>query len=112
MAKGKSGGKKLSAAAAGEPPVVTAEKPWDRMTKGEKLSFATDLGLDVVKAILELGVDPSNPKVLNIVKETALTVVSTQVKVDQEKMRAAREAGGSLQEFYRQYGSTSEERSS
>ena len=71
------------------------------MGKADKLSYATDLGLDVVKRILELGVDPTNPRVLGHVKDTALTIVGLQVKVDQERLRASRAGdGGSLEDFY------------
>ena len=38
----------------GELPAVPAERPWDQMSKGEKLSAAADMALDIAKAILEL----------------------------------------------------------
>jgi hypothetical protein len=75
--------KKVSATAA-----AIREKPWGEMTKAEKLGFTTDLGLDIVKSILELGVDLGNLKLLKIVKEAALTVISQQIRVDEGQMRS------------------------
>jgi hypothetical protein len=78
------------------------EKPWDEMTKAEKLSANTDMSLDVTRQILELGVDPSDPKVLGHVKDTALTLIGQQIRLDSERLRGSRaEGGGSLDEFYR-----------
>ena len=91
----------------GELPAVPAERPWDQMSKGEKLSAAADMALDIAKAILELGVDARDPKILGHVKETALTLISQQMKVDQEKFRAARD-DFDYGEFYRSYGSAAE----
>jgi hypothetical protein len=63
------------------------DKQWDEMTKAEKLSHNADLGLDVVKSILELGVDPRDPKILGFVKDTALTIIGQQIRVDEEERR-------------------------
>ena len=73
---------------------AVAQRPWGELSKADKLSYATDLGLDVVKKILELGVDPANPRVLGHVKDTALAIVGLQVKVDQERLRASRAGDG------------------
>jgi hypothetical protein len=64
------------------------DKPWSEMTKAERLSAATDLGLGIVREILQLGVDPDNPKLLKIVQETALSTISQQIRVDEAKLRA------------------------
>jgi hypothetical protein len=52
-------------------------------SKGEKLSAAADLGLDIARQILELGVNPGDPKVLAIVQRTALEVIAQQIRVEQ-----------------------------
>jgi hypothetical protein len=84
------------------PGASVAAKPWAEMTKAEKLSANTDLSLDVTRQILELGVDPSDPKVLGHVKDTALTLIGQQIRLDSERLRTSRaEGGGRLDEFYR-----------
>jgi hypothetical protein len=64
-----------------------AVKPWDEMTKAEKLSFAVDLGLDVARRILELDVDPDNVRLLAQQKDVALTLISQQIRVDEGGLR-------------------------
>jgi hypothetical protein len=58
------------------------DRPWETLSKAEKLSRAADLALDAARQILELGVDPRDPKLLAIVKDTALSVIAQQVRVD------------------------------
>jgi hypothetical protein len=62
--------------------VPDSVRPWESMSKAEKLSKAADLALDAARQILELGVDPSDPRLLQIVKDTALSVIAQQVRVD------------------------------
>jgi len=82
------------------------------LTKAERLNTATDLALGIVKDILELGVDPSDVKLLAQVKDTALTVISQQIRIEAERLREPRARGGSVEEFYRRYdgGSSGSER--
>ena len=56
-------------------------------SKADKLSRATELALDIVQQILELGVDPSDVKLLAQVKDTALTIISQQIRVDEGRLR-------------------------
>ena len=75
-------------------PAVPAEapmKPWDAMTKAERLSLNTDLALGAVKTILELEVDPANLKLLGHIKDTALGVISQQIRVDERQLSTAAE---------------------
>ena len=63
-------------------------KAWGEMTKGEKLSAATELALDAVRQILELGIDPDDVKLLAQVKDTALQIISQQIRVQENELRA------------------------
>jgi hypothetical protein len=95
-------------AAVGEPTVPM--KPWGEMSKGEKLAANTDLALDVTRQILELGVDVGDPRVLGHVKDTALTIIGQQIRIEAERLRAPPARGGGVQEFYERYdGGSSEE---
>ena len=67
---------------------VPAVKPWDEMTKAEKLSAATELALDNVRQILELGINPEDVKLLAQVKDTALTIISQQIRIEESALRA------------------------
>jgi hypothetical protein len=62
-------------------------RPWDEMSEGEKLGVATGLALDIVKEILALGVDPTDPKMVGHVKDVALHVISMKIRVDESRMR-------------------------
>ena len=66
-------------------------KPWDEMTKAEKLSAATELALDNVKQILELGINPEDVKLLAQVKDTALTIISQQIRIEENVLRPPRD---------------------
>jgi hypothetical protein len=77
--------KSVSASAAAGLPA----KPWDELTKAEKLAANVDLGLDIVRRILELGVDASDPKVLGHVKDTALTAISQLIRINEGQLRSA-----------------------
>jgi hypothetical protein len=62
-------------------------KPWVELSKSEKLSAVVDLGLDVARKILELDVDPDNVRLLAQIKDTALSVISQQIRVDEGRLR-------------------------
>jgi hypothetical protein len=57
-------------------------------SKAERLSKATELALDIVRQILELGVDPADVKLLAQVKDTALSVISQKIRVDKGALRS------------------------
>ena len=58
------------------------DRPWPELTKAEKLGAVTNVALDIAREILALGVDPSDTRILQIVKDTALSVISNQIRVD------------------------------
>ena len=92
-------------AAAGVP-----AKPRADMTKGERLSHNVDLSLEFTRQLLELPFDPANLKLLGHQKDAALTLISQQIRVETERLRAPPARGGSVEEFYRRYdGGSSEE---
>jgi hypothetical protein len=62
-------------------------RPWDELTTGEKLVANTDLSLDIIRQILELGVDPENVKLLAQIKDAALTIISQQIRVEEGRLR-------------------------
>jgi hypothetical protein len=101
--KQKSGGTgaSLPVAVASAPVVPFAEK-----TKGERLSELADLGMEQSRKILSIELDlndltPGGMRRLAIVSNHALGILSAQIKVDEAKLRATRENGGGLEEFYR-----------
>jgi hypothetical protein len=63
--------------------VPAVQKPWDQMTKAEKLESNADVSLDVTRKILALGVDPENPQILKIVKDTALQIIGAAVRINE-----------------------------
>ena len=68
-----------------------AAKPWGEMTKAQRLAHNTDLALGAVKTILELEVDPANLKLLGHIKDTALGVISQQIRVDERQLAETQE---------------------
>ena len=60
-------------------------RTWDDLTKAEKLSRAADLALDCARQILELGIDRSDVKLVAQVKDTALNIISQQIRLDSLK---------------------------
>jgi hypothetical protein len=73
------------------PADVLPEQPWEKMSSGQKLSIATAMALDVVKQILELGINPEDVKLLAQVKDTALTIISQQIRIEASALRAPRQ---------------------
>ena len=54
------------------------------------------MALDCARQILELGVDPSDPKLLSIVKETALSVIAAQIRLDELRMNDPGDQPGNI----------------
>jgi len=78
-----------NATSVGQVPVTPSEdRPWEMLTKAQKLAAAADLALDAAYKILQLGVDPADPKLLAIIKDTALSVISHQIRVDTAALSA------------------------
>src|SRR5215469_15863224 len=73
--------------------LVEPEKPWANQTHAEQLNTLTGKALDVTRQILDLPGDPGNLKLLSIQKDAALSVLSTQTKVDENRLRAQRPDG-------------------
>jgi len=69
---------------------IDPERPWDDQTHSEQLNTLTGMALDVTRQILELPCDPINLKLLSIQKDAALSVLSTQTKVDENRLREQR----------------------
>jgi len=76
-------------------------RPWPTLSKAEKLGAVTDVALDIAREILALGVDPRDTKILQIVKDTALSVISNQIRVDTAVLVASVSAPGGLTEEQR-----------
>jgi hypothetical protein len=85
-------------AAAGDP-----ARPWGNMSKGERMSYSADLALNFTRQLLELPFDPKNLKLLGHQKDAALTIISQQIRIEAERLRAPPARGGSVQEFYERY---------
>lgn len=92
MAKTQKTSPNLQTPLTGSAPLV----PWSEKSKADRLSDLADMGLEQSRRILAIDVDPSdlsreNLKLMSIVSNVALTVLSTQVKVDSERLRASRD---------------------
>jgi hypothetical protein len=81
---------KIIMARKADPALPAADTHWQNMTKAEKLSAATDLALGIVHQILELGIDARDVKLLSQVKDTALSIISQQIRVDEGGLRPDR----------------------
>jgi hypothetical protein len=62
---------------------AAVQKPWSEMSRGEKLEANATDALTITARILRLGVDPTNTKLLAIVKDTALSLIGYQIRVEQ-----------------------------
>jgi hypothetical protein len=71
------------------------ETPWQDQSHAERLNTLTGKALDVTRDILELPCDPENLKLLSIQKDAALSILSTQQRLDETRLRDERasEAG-------------------
>jgi hypothetical protein len=74
-----------------KPVIPLAE--WAGQSKAEKLQQAADLSLDTARKILELGVDPSDPKLLALVRNTAIDIINAQIRVEATQLSMAAGAG-------------------
>ena len=92
-------------AAAGVPAQPRADT-----TKGERLSHNVDLSLEFTRQLLELPFDPENLKLLGHQKDAALMLISQQIRIESERLRAPPARGGSVEEFYRRYDGGSSEK--
>jgi hypothetical protein len=70
-----------------EPMSSSSPKRWAEQTRADKLGILTDKALDVTRAILDLPIDHEDKRLLAIVKDTALSVISAQTKVDESQLR-------------------------
>src|SRR6516164_125647 len=77
--------------------------PWAAMSKGERMSYNADLALNFTRQLLELPFDPENLKLLGHQKDAALSIISQQIRIEAERLRAPPTRGGSVQAFYRRY---------
>src|SRR6516165_10727142 len=90
-------------------PSVPAKQYAD-MSKAERMSHNADLALDFTRQLLELPFDRENLKLLGHQKDAALTIISQQIRIEAERLRAPPARGGGVQEFYERYnGGSSEE---
>jgi hypothetical protein len=89
-------------------PVIPASAPvvpWSEKTKADRLAELADLSMEQSRKILSIELDlndlsPGGVRQLAIVSNHALGILSAQIKVDEAKLRATRENGGGLEEFY------------
>ena len=71
------------------------------------MAHNADLALGLVHELLSLPFDPTNLRLLGHQKDTALTIISQQIRIEAERLREARPArGASVREFYERYGDT------
>ena len=85
-------------------------KPFADMSKGERMSHNANLALNFTRQLLELPFDPENLKLLGHQKDAALTLISQQIRIESERLRAPPARGGSVEEFYRRYDGGSSEK--
>jgi len=64
-------------------------KPWEAMSRGEKLAASADRALDVAKAYLDAPPDPNNLKLASLQKELALGVIGYQLRAEQAQLPQA-----------------------
>jgi hypothetical protein len=85
------------------------DRPWEVMGHSEKLDKETGLALDIAAKILRDGaqmlerdgIEGADIKLVTMVKDTALQVISTQVRVDNAKLAASVLAPAGLNEEQR-----------
>ena len=73
------------------------ERPWSELSHPEKLDLETGQALDIAGKILSDGaqllerdgLEGTDIKLVTLVKDTALQVISTQVRVDNAKLAAS-----------------------
>jgi hypothetical protein len=67
------------------------ETLWQDQSHAERLNTLTGKALDLTRDILELPCDPENLKLLSIQKDAALSILSTQQRVDETRLRDQRD---------------------
>jgi hypothetical protein len=105
----------LPSAAAALPAPVAEEPvvPWASKPKGERLSDVVDRGLEQVRRVLEKELDPNDcspagVKLLSIVTNAALTVLSLQLRLDETALRTSSQTDFDYAEFYQRFGTEDE----
>jgi hypothetical protein len=73
-----------------------AVAPWEQRSKAERHGELADLALEQHRKLLSIEIDPtdlaaSNLKLLAIQSNVAMSVISTQVRIDSEKLRGPNE---------------------
>jgi hypothetical protein len=86
-----------------------APAPWAKKPKGERLSDVVDMGLEQVRRVLEKELDPNDcspagVKLLSIVTNAALTVLSLQLRLDEAALRTSSQTDFDYAEFYQRFG--------
>ena len=66
-------------------PIAVPDKPWDQMSNAEQLRALARSALGTARDVLQLGVDPSDPRVLRIVTDTALAMIAQQIRVEESQ---------------------------
>jgi len=89
----------------------TAERavPWDGMSRGERMARNADLALGLVHELLSLPFDPTNLRLFGHQKDTALTILSQQIRIEAERLREPPARGQSISEFYSRYGAATDD---
>ena len=82
---------------------AAAAVPWSAMSRGERMAHNADLALGLVHELLSLPFDPTNLRLLGHQKDTALTILSQQIRIEAERLREPQTRGGSVHEFYQRY---------
>ncbi len=75
--------------------------PWQDQSHPEKLHTLTGKALDKTREILDLPCDAGNLKLLAIQKDAALSILSAQVKVDENRLRQQENGDRLLAELLR-----------
>ncbi len=78
---------------------AAVDKPFDEQTLGEQLATVTRMSLRKAHEILALPCDPDDRKLMSIQKDTSLSLIATQVRVDESIMR--RQSADRLPEMIR-----------
>jgi len=83
--------------------------PWSAMSRGERMAHNADLALGLVHELLSLPFDPTNLRLLAHQKDTALTILSQQIRIEAERLREPPARGQSISEFYSRYGAATDD---
>lgn len=64
--------------------------PWSDQSPSEKLATLTDMSLDKIRAIVSLPLDTENMKLMSVQKDAAISMLTVQTRVDENRLRARR----------------------